>query len=162
MQKLSHLLQSVHTEGSPSGLWRRLGKAVCGQLHREFESLSLRHKKGSCMFIVWKKSGYLIPIIGLGNLVVTQAVVDMAYGKGYYTSHSRLYATLALCLAAILTYLIYERRLKARDKPRHLQDLHTKQIVIDRNESSFFFIPFRWYPLIFVAFAVYGALFISK
>lgn len=32
-------------EGSPSGLWRRLGKAVCGQLHRGFESLSLRHIK---------------------------------------------------------------------------------------------------------------------
>ena len=34
-----------NTEGSPSGLWRRLGKAVCGQLHRGFESLSLRQLK---------------------------------------------------------------------------------------------------------------------
>ena len=34
-------------EGSPSGLWRRLGKAVCGQLHRGFESLSLRQEYNS-------------------------------------------------------------------------------------------------------------------
>src|SRR6185369_7027041 len=32
-------------ERSPSGLWRRLGKAVCGQLHRGFKSLSLRQIK---------------------------------------------------------------------------------------------------------------------
>ena len=31
------------SEGSPSGLWRRLGKAVWEQSHRGFESLSLRH-----------------------------------------------------------------------------------------------------------------------
>lgn len=31
-------------EGSPSGLWRRLGKAVWEQSHRGFESLSLRQK----------------------------------------------------------------------------------------------------------------------
>ena len=30
-------------EGSPSGLWRRLGKAVYWQRYRGFESLSLRH-----------------------------------------------------------------------------------------------------------------------
>lgn len=38
----------LNMEGSPSGLWRRLGKAVCGQLHRGFESLSLRQAKIVC------------------------------------------------------------------------------------------------------------------
>jgi hypothetical protein len=32
-------------EGSPSGLWRRLGKAVYSQGYRGFESLSLRQVK---------------------------------------------------------------------------------------------------------------------
>ena len=33
---------TAHTEGSHSGLVRRLGKAVSGKLDREFESLTLR------------------------------------------------------------------------------------------------------------------------
>ena len=42
-------------EGSPSGLWRRLGKAVYRQRYRGFESLSLRHIEKSAevqVFIV--------------------------------------------------------------------------------------------------------------
>lgn len=42
--------EAIHLEGSPSGLWRRLGKAVYPHGYRGFESLSLRHIESEYFF----------------------------------------------------------------------------------------------------------------
>lgn len=40
----------TRTEGSPSGLWRRLGKAVYSQGYRGFKSLSLRQEETAHLY----------------------------------------------------------------------------------------------------------------
>src|ERR1700722_2774898 len=71
-------------EGSPSGLWRRLGKAVWEQSHRGFESLSLRQPRtpqknfgGTAQRSVL--AGNSLPLAFLTRLLTTFALIAIEF-----------------------------------------------------------------------------------
>ena len=110
------------------------------------------------MIFIWQRFGFLIPVIGIGSLVLIQAIVDGLFGSKTYTQSSSFYAPIAMVLAAGVTYLL-GRHLIAREQPRELHDPTTGQAVILQRRSTFFFIPVAYFTYVFLAFALVGFIF---
>ncbi len=98
------------------------------------------------MIIFWRRLGWLVPLIGIAAMVVTQLVIDGVMGKGYYTANGwpKLVCggLIALAIAAIGYYLNVMKRGVFVDP----------ETGVEKKEVShtFFFIPFQYWSVIFL------------
>jgi len=92
------------------------------------------------MFLVWRGKGLVVPLLGIGGLIVMNLVVDGIGGKGTYEAHP-FFIVLTFLIAAAITFFIV------------------------RNEEGrgdhFMFIPLRFFSVIFGVLAV-GTLIVTS
>lgn len=106
--------------------------------------------------IIWNGLGFLVAVIGFGALLVTEIVSEqITEDDQFYQQHSWL-ILVGMTVAALLTFGL--DKLLFRRKERVLIDQETGQKVVFRPNHSLFFIPVRWWPVVFlilgVAFAI--------
>jgi hypothetical protein len=93
------------------------------------------------MIIIWKRLGWLVPIIGLLGMISIELIVDAIFGGDYYKENI-LYQNIAVIFAGGLIFIVgkylnHSDRLVIRCK-------HTRQVLEVKDKHEFFFIPFEW------------------
>lgn len=104
------------------------------------------------MLLVWRRFGIIVPFIGIGALILVQALINAIQGQGTYESHTSLYAGIAMLVAAGISYL-FAQWLSGREQPRRLQDPVTGHEVVLQRSSSFMLIPVRYWTYIYLGIA---------
>jgi hypothetical protein len=100
---------------------------------------------------IWRRLGFLVPLIAFAFLLVSQLLIDGLFGTGYYAIH-RWAPTLALILSALiigLLGLILNRNVKRI----YIDKITSKEVILDRSHS-FFFIPFQYWGIIIIGIAI--------
>ena len=92
--------------------------------------------RGRAVIFIWRRRGWLVPVLFLACFVAVQLLVDLLMGSGYYTSHrpAHLGATIFTSLVVSAVGVILNHR--------------------NRNggsKHSFFFIPIEFWGLILFA-----------
>ena len=105
------------------------------------------------MIFIWQRFGFLVPVIGIGMLVLTQLLLNALFGDGTYERNSDMYSVCATLASAAAIYWLSVERAK-HEKPRTLVDPETSEQVTIHSTSTFFFIPLRIWPFIFIGLAI--------
>ena len=101
--------------------------------------------------IIWTGWGILVFVIGLGALVIAQAVANAALGPQYY-EHNAWPKIVAAIVAAVAIWLVGVRLNGAPG--RVVVDKQTGREITLRRRHTFFFIPMQyWAPIVLVATA---------
>jgi hypothetical protein len=102
--------------------------------------------------IIWSGFGFLIFILGFGSAIGTELISENLTGdERYYQQHPAM-ISVAMLSAAILTYLLH--LLLSRQKGQVVIDKATGQEIVLGRSHSLFFIPVKWWPVIFLLIAV--------
>ena len=104
--------------------------------------------------IVWSGFGFLVLVLGVASLLLTELACKRILGdyEPYlYERHGWLFLV-GMSIAAILTYGLH--RLLLLQKGRVVIDRETGQELILRPGHSFFFIPVKWWPILFLLIGV--------
>jgi membrane protein YqaA with SNARE-associated domain len=97
------------------------------------------------MIVFWKGWGWLVAVLFIGPLMLTQLLVDAVAGRGTYSQHANTFGTVAALLGAVMVWLL-GRRLNERDSPgatSNFQVAHT-----------FMFLRMEYWAVLFLGFAV--------
>ncbi len=108
------------------------------------------------MLLIWQKFGFLIPVIGIGALLLAQLITNAVFGPNTYENNPGPYAGAAMLIAAALTYGLH-LLLAPRETPRALVDPQTNQKVTLKRRSTFFFVPIVYWSYVF---AIIGIVFL--
>ena len=101
--------------------------------------------------IIWTGLGFLVALVGLGCLFLTETITRVVFDESYYQVHG--WPKLAgFLVAALFVYVI--GLLLDRQSVRVLIDKATGQEVVLKKMHSLFFIPVSYWPYIFVALGV--------
>ena len=97
--------------------------------------------------IVWTGLGWLVPVIWIVALVLTQSSIDAVYGEGFYTANAwpkqaaLLVAAVPICILGI--YLNHVKR-------QALIDEETGKVLDRAPAHTLFFIPIEYWAAIVV------------
>ncbi|MGE3242454.1 MAG: hypothetical protein AB7G28_20285 [Pirellulales bacterium] len=108
--------------------------------------------------IIWRGYGFLVAVIGLAALVLTEKISEHITGDDRFYQQHGWVVLIGMLIAAALTYGFH--RLLLREKERVLIDKQTGQEIVLPADHSLFFVPVKLWPVIFVAigliFAIVG------
>ncbi|BCM05077.1 hypothetical protein MAFF301560_44640 (plasmid) [Ralstonia solanacearum] len=107
--------------------------------------------RSTIVILIWQGLGFLAVLIPLCVSLVGQLAADALLGKGYYTAHHSVFATLMVLSAAAIWHL--GKVLNSRPG-RVLVDPKTGQQVELKARHTLFWIPLQWTALLVVAFGV--------
>jgi hypothetical protein len=102
--------------------------------------------------IIWSGLGYLVVVIGFGTLLLTELVSEKITGDDQFYQRHGWVVLVGMLVAAALTHGLH--RVLLRQRERVLIDKQTGQEVVLRTDHSLFFIPVKWWPLVFAAIGV--------
>jgi len=100
--------------------------------------------------IIWSGFGFLVPVIGIGSLVLTQYLTELITQNEQFYKENDWVNILAMVLAAALTLGLH--KLLNPPNPKRLIDADTGEEFVLRRSHSFFFIPVKWWTFIFLVF----------
>lgn len=100
------------------------------------------------MIIIWRKFGFLVPLLTIGALAFCELTFDALYGPGYYSGHSWTKGV-GTILAGVLNWVV-GNRFRQR-QPRPLMHRSTvKEFVCDPTPHTFFNFPIHWWGPIWI------------
>ncbi len=100
------------------------------------------------MVFVWNGLGFMVPVIGFGSLITAQFCVNSVMGDSRYYSVVGWPKLAGFALAALLTFGFDEwLRMRFEDEANQ-QGIEAD--ATKRPDHSFFFIPMRYWPLLFL------------
>src|SRR5690242_3530938 len=103
--------------------------------------------------IIWRGFGFLVVVIGIGAVVIADAICNLATGNGEFAKAHNWPRCLALLLAAVAVYLIGRH---LNHKPgRAVIDKATGREIILKRTHSLFFIPMEYWAFAFAAISVW-------
>lgn len=102
--------------------------------------------------IIWRGWGVLVLVLGAAALLLTQWLTRAISGDALYYQSHRWPTLVAMALAAAGTWVLHQAL--SRKQPRIVIDKDTGQEIAFRKEHSLFFIPVKWWPVIYVAVGV--------
>lgn len=105
--------------------------------------------------IIWSGFGFLVPIVVIAAMVVTQLLINGAMGANYYTTQE--WPKFVGCTFAALDLLLVGLWM---NKPTGQVLVHKVTGVETqvRRHHSFFFIPVQYWSAIVLAFGIYMAI----
>lgn len=106
--------------------------------------------------LIWSRNGILIPLIGLVSLLLVDLLSRWITGDATAFRDSPWSLVTAWAIAAAITYAL--RRPVFEDNERVLIDKETGEEVVLRNRHSFFFIPAKWWPIVFLIWGGFSAI----
>jgi len=98
--------------------------------------------------IVWSGFGFLVAIIGLASLVFTEIAFESITKNEQFYQQNSWVILVAMVVAAILTFGLH--KLLSLKKPRIVIDKETGKEMEIRGSHSLFFIPVKWWPILFL------------
>ena len=104
--------------------------------------------------IIWSGRGFLVAVIAVGALLLTQLVVDSISGDENFYQKNSWPKTVAMLVAALLTFVLH--KFLSQEKPRVLIDEETGQEFEIHGNHSLFFIPVKWWPVVFVILGIFS------
>ncbi len=102
--------------------------------------------------IIWSGLGFLVPVIGFLGLLASAMLMDVLFDDDQYAK-SHVWPQLVGWLAAGAMLWFLGRYLN-RGRARRMIDAQTGELVVLRNNHSFFFIPMEYWALVCVIFGV--------
>ncbi|MDJ0814055.1 MAG: hypothetical protein QNJ23_10010 [Woeseiaceae bacterium] len=100
------------------------------------------------MLIVWRGLGWLVPVIVMAALILSQASVDAVYGDGFYTANAwpkqAAFVAAALAVGVLGFFLNYKLR-------KVLINEETGEAVGKAPSHTLFFIPVEYWAVIVLA-----------
>ena len=100
------------------------------------------------MLIVWRGFGWLVPVIVIAALILTQLAVDAVYGQGFYTANAwpkqAAFIAAAVFVGLLGVFLNHMRR-------GLLIDEETGEVVGKAPSHTLFFIPVEYWAVIVLA-----------
>lgn len=110
--------------------------------------------------IIWSGHGYLVPVLGIASLVVTQLLTDLVMGGGYYTEHA--WPKVVAGLIALVALWVVGNRLHAGVERRLVDPVTGEEVVLLPPSHTFFFIKVHHWAvvnlLLILGVLVYAAL----
>ncbi len=103
------------------------------------------------MLLIWSGLGALIPLAVLISAILVQLTVNSIFGAHFYSS-SHWAISLALLLSALASWLI-DLRVKSQ-KGKLVIDKQTGKEILLKKKHTFFFIPVKFWPYIFIVGAL--------
>jgi hypothetical protein len=101
------------------------------------------------MLVVWRGFGWLVPVIVVAALILTQLSVDAVHGEGFYTANAWpktvAFVAAAICVGLLGLFLNYMKR-------QVLVDDETGEAVGKAPAHSLFFIPVEYWAIVILAF----------
>jgi len=98
------------------------------------------------MGFVSRGHGYLVLVFYVGALVLTQLIIDLILGKGFYTAHAWP-KYLGIGLGALLCWVV--GRWLNSGSAKRLMDLETgEEVVLPAPSHDFFYIKIEYWGLI--------------
>lgn len=86
--------------------------------------------------IVWSGLGFIVAVIGFGSLLLTEVISEnMTHNESFYQENPWV-MSLGMLVAAALTFG------------------YSLTVGQGRTQDSFFFIPTKWWPVIFAGIAI--------
>lgn len=104
--------------------------------------------------IVWSGFGFLVLIVGVSSMLFAEFVCQRILGdyEPYLYQRYGWLFLVGMSIAAILTHGLH--RLLLLQKGRVVIDRETGQELTLRPDHSFFFVPVKWWPIVFLIFGV--------
>lgn len=100
------------------------------------------------MLIFWRGLGWLVPVVSLGAMIMSQLAIDAVYGDGFYTATAwpkdAAVVFTALSIVLLGLYLNHVKR-------RTLVDEETGEVLGKAPLHSFLFIPIEYWAAIILA-----------
>ena len=106
--------------------------------------------------IIWTGLGFLVAVIGFVVLVLTELVSEKITGDDQLYQQHGWVILVGMLVAGAVTYGLH--RLLLLQKGRTVIDKQTGQEVVLRSSHSLFFIPVKWWPIVFAILGVVFAL----
>ena len=108
--------------------------------------------------IIWSGFGFAVAVLGFAALLFTEIISEKITGNDRFYQEHGWVILIGMLVAAALTYGLH--RLLLLERGRVVIDKQTGQEIVLRSNHSLFFIPVRWWPLVFtilgVVFAIVG------
>src|SRR5829696_7275512 len=98
--------------------------------------------------VIWSGFGIVVPFIALLTAAMAEFIAEAITGDDHFYQQHRWLILVAMILAAALNYGFH--LLLLREKGRVVIDKETGQEITLRTRHALFFIPVRWWSLIFV------------
>lgn len=106
--------------------------------------------------IIWSGFGFLVAVIGFAALIFTELASEKITGNNQFYQQHGWVILIGMLVAAALTYGLH--RLLLLQKGRAVIDKETGQEIILRANHSLFFIPVKWWSVVFAALGVVFAI----
>ncbi len=100
------------------------------------------------MLIVWRGFGWLVPVIVMAALILSQLSVDSIYGDGFYTANAWPKQAAFVAAAVLVGFLGFFLNHMKRG---YLVDEETGEVVGKAPSHSLFFIPVEYWAVIVLA-----------
>jgi len=105
--------------------------------------------------MVWSGLGFLVAIVGVLALVGTQMISGAVSGNEYFYQENQWVILVGMIAAAVVTFALNSTLLKP--KSQTVIDKETRQEVVLQKNHSLFFIPTKWWPIIFIVIGLVAA-----
>ncbi|MDJ0904560.1 MAG: hypothetical protein QNI96_00970 [Woeseiaceae bacterium] len=100
------------------------------------------------MLIVWRGFGWLVPVIVIAALILTQLAVDAVYGQGFYTANAwpkqAAFIAAAVLVGILGVFLNHMKR-------GLLIDEESGEVVGKAPSHTLFFIPVEYWAIVVLA-----------
>ncbi len=107
--------------------------------------------------VIWSGLGFIIAIVGIAALIVTQMIAESVSGNENYYQENPWLILVAMLVAAALTFLLNQKVLAT--KSQTVIDKESGQEINLRKAHTLFFIDSKWWPAIFLVIGIAGAFF---
>ncbi len=98
--------------------------------------------------VVWTGLGFLVAIIGIGALVGTEVISESITGNESFYQDNPWVILFGMLAAALITFALNKTLLAP--KSQTVIDKETRQEIVLKKDHSLFFIPTKWWPIIFI------------
>ena len=98
--------------------------------------------------IIWNGFGFVVAIIGFATLILTEVVSELLTKNEQFYQENSWVILVGMVIASILTFGFH--KLLCLKKPQIVVDKETGQEIELRGNHSLFFIPVKWWPLVFI------------
>ena len=105
--------------------------------------------------MVWSGFGFLVAIVGVLALLGTQMLSGTITGNENFYQENQWVILVGMVVAAAVTFALNQTLLKP--KTQTVIDKETKQEVVLQKNHSLFFVPTKWWPIIFVVLGLVAA-----
>ncbi|MDF7802157.1 hypothetical protein P4C99_21980 [Pontiellaceae bacterium B1224] len=102
--------------------------------------------------IIWSGLGFVVAIIGFGSLILTEYLSERITNNDQFYQENSWIILIGMALAAIFTFAF--SLLLKKEKARVVVDKETGQEIELRKSHSLFWIPVRWWPVVFIILGV--------